>query len=48
VIAENNEVKLALSVGELAKLFEPAGYQGTAQTLIDRIVGTLQNRTGKR
>jgi hypothetical protein len=41
-------VKLSLSVGELAKLFEPMSYQGSAQTFVDRIIGSLQNRTGKR
>jgi len=48
VLAENNQVTLSLSVGELAKLFEPMAYQGSAQTLIDRIVGSLQVRPGKR
>jgi 3-carboxy-cis,cis-muconate cycloisomerase len=48
VLAENNQVTLALSVGELAKIFEPMAYQGAAQTLIDRIVGSLQLRPGKR
>jgi 3-carboxy-cis,cis-muconate cycloisomerase len=48
VLAEDDRVKLSLSVGELAKLFEPMAYQGAAQTLIDRIVGSLQGRGGKR
>ena len=48
VLAEDDRVKLSLSVGELAKLFEPATYQGSAQTFVDRIIGSLQNRTGKR
>jgi 3-carboxy-cis,cis-muconate cycloisomerase len=48
VLAENNQVSLSLSPGELAKLFEPMAYQGAAQTLIDRIVGSLQLRPGKR
>jgi len=48
VLAEDDQVTLSLSVGELAKLFEPMGYQGAAQTLIDRIVGSLQGRGGKR
>jgi hypothetical protein len=34
--------------GELAKLFEPMAYQGAAQTIFDRIVGSLQLRPGKR
>jgi 3-carboxy-cis,cis-muconate cycloisomerase len=48
VLGEDDRVKLALSVGEIAKLFEPMTYQGAAQTLIDRIVGSLQGRGGKR
>jgi 3-carboxy-cis,cis-muconate cycloisomerase len=48
VLGEDEQVKLHLSVGELAKLFEPMGYQGAAQTFIDRIVGSLPGRTGKR
>ena len=48
VLAEDDQVTLSLSVGELARLFEPMGYQGAAQTFIDRIVGSLQGRGGKR
>jgi 3-carboxy-cis,cis-muconate cycloisomerase len=48
VLGEDDQVKLSLTVGELAKLFEPMGYQGAAQTFIDRIVGSLHARTGKR
>ena len=48
VVGEDDRVKLSLSVGELAKLFEPMGYQGVAQTFIDRIAGSLQGRGGKR
>ena len=46
--AEDKRREALLSVGELAKLFEPMGYQGVAQTFIDRIVGALQVRAGKR
>jgi 3-carboxy-cis,cis-muconate cycloisomerase len=46
VLREDDQVKL--SVGELAKLFEPMGYQGAAHTFIDRIVGALHARAGKR
>jgi hypothetical protein len=28
--------------------FEPLSYRGVAQTFIDRIVGALQARSGKR
>ncbi len=48
VLGEDERVKPHLSVGELARLFEPMNYQGSAQTFIDRIVGSLQLRTGKR
>jgi 3-carboxy-cis,cis-muconate cycloisomerase len=48
VVGEDDRVKLSLSVGELAKLFEPMGYQGVAQTFIDRIAGSLQGRGDKR
>jgi adenylosuccinate lyase len=48
VLIEDDRVKLSLSVGELARLFEPATYQGSAQTFVDRTIGSLQNRTSKR
>jgi 3-carboxy-cis,cis-muconate cycloisomerase len=48
VLGEDDQVKLSLSIGELAKLFEPMAYQGAAQTFIDRIVGLLQARAGRR
>ena len=48
VMAEDNRVKRQLTVGELAKLFEPMAYQGAAQTFIDRLIGSLQARGGKR
>jgi 3-carboxy-cis,cis-muconate cycloisomerase len=48
ILGEDERVKLNLSIGELARLFEPAGYQGAAQTLIDRIIGSLQGRSARR
>ena len=48
VMAEDDRVKRQLTVGELAKLFEPMAYQGVAQTFIDRLIGSLQARGGKR
>jgi 3-carboxy-cis,cis-muconate cycloisomerase len=48
VMAEDDRVKRQLTVGELAKLFEPMAYQGAAQTFIDRLIGSLQARGGKR
>ena len=48
VVAEDERVKRLLTRDELAKLFEPMAYQGAAQTFIDHIVGSLQERGGKR
>jgi 3-carboxy-cis,cis-muconate cycloisomerase len=48
LLAHDERVRPHLSVGELAKLFEPMAYQGAAQTFIDRIVGALHGRPGKR
>src|SRR5207342_2466005 len=48
VMAEDDRVKRQLTVAELAKLFEPMAYQGAAQTFIDRLIGSLQARGGKR
>jgi 3-carboxy-cis,cis-muconate cycloisomerase len=48
VLGDDDLVKRCLSIGELAKLFEPMAYQGVAQTLIERIVVSLQGRGGKR
>ena len=48
MLAEDERVEPHLNVGDLAKLFEPMGYQGSAQTFIDRMVGSLQLRTSKR
>jgi 3-carboxy-cis,cis-muconate cycloisomerase len=48
VLGEDDRVKLSLSVGEIAKLFEPTVHQGAAQSMIDRIIGSLQARGGKR
>src|SRR5262245_17339288 len=48
VLDEDDQVTLWFSGGELAKLCEPMRYQGSAQTFIDRMVGSLQGRGGKR
>jgi 3-carboxy-cis,cis-muconate cycloisomerase len=48
VLIEDERVKKYLTVGELARLFEPMTYQGVAQTFFDRIVGQLQGRATKR
>ena len=41
-------VTAQLTPGELARLFELMGYQGAAQTFIDRQIGSLQSRAIKR
>jgi 3-carboxy-cis,cis-muconate cycloisomerase len=48
VLREDARVSLHLTLGELARLFELMGYQGAAQTFIDRQIGTLQGRAPKR
>ena len=48
VLREDARVTAQLTPGELARLFELMGYQGTAQTLIDRQIGSLQVRAAKR
>jgi 3-carboxy-cis,cis-muconate cycloisomerase len=48
VLGEDERVRRCLSLGELAKLFEPIAYQGVGQTLIERIVVSLQGRGGRR
>jgi 3-carboxy-cis,cis-muconate cycloisomerase len=48
VLREDETVSATLSAGELAKLFEPLAHQGAAQVFIDRIAGSLRDRTVKR
>jgi 3-carboxy-cis,cis-muconate cycloisomerase len=48
VLGEDTRVQQHFRIGELAKLFEPMGYQGVSQTLIDRIVGSLQLRASAK
>jgi 3-carboxy-cis,cis-muconate cycloisomerase len=48
VLGEETRVQQHFRIGELAKLFEPMGYQGVSQTLIDRIVGSLQLRASAK
>jgi 3-carboxy-cis,cis-muconate cycloisomerase len=48
VLREDTRVTLHLTLGELARLFELMGYQGAAQTFIDRQIGALQGRASKR
>jgi 3-carboxy-cis,cis-muconate cycloisomerase len=44
VLAANSEVTAHLDAEQLAKLFEPMAYQGVAQTLIDRLLGSLDQK----
>ena len=37
-----------MTPGELARLFELMGYQGVAQTYIDRLIGSVGARVPKR
>ena len=47
LLAQDERVRPHLSVGEIARLFEPMAYQGAAQTFIDRTVGSLHGRPGR-
>ena len=48
VMREDARITAQLTPGELARLFELMGYQGAAQTFIDRQIGALQTRATKR
>ena len=48
ILAEDPRVTRHMTPGELARLFELLGYQGVAQTYIDRLIGSLGSRTPKR
>ena len=48
ILAEDPRVTAHMTPGELARLFELMGYQGVAQTYIDRLIGSLGSRTPKR
>jgi 3-carboxy-cis,cis-muconate cycloisomerase len=48
VMREDARITAQLTPGELARLFELMGYQGAAQTFIDRQIGALQGRAAKR
>src|SRR5262249_20438608 len=47
-LREDLRIGAQITVGELARLFELMGYQGAAQTFIDRQIGSLQGRAPKR
>jgi 3-carboxy-cis,cis-muconate cycloisomerase len=48
VLAADERVTAHLSTADLARMFEPMAYQGTAQTFIERQVASLQERGPKR
>jgi 3-carboxy-cis,cis-muconate cycloisomerase len=48
VLADDPRVAAQMTPGELARLFELMGYQGVAQTFIDRLIGSLGPRAAKR
>jgi 3-carboxy-cis,cis-muconate cycloisomerase len=48
VLGEDARVTAHLSGPTLGRLFEPMSYQGTAQTFIDRLVGSLKTGASKR
>jgi 3-carboxy-cis,cis-muconate cycloisomerase len=48
ILAEDPRVTTHMTPGELARLFELMGYQGVAQTYIDRLIGSLGSRMPKR
>jgi 3-carboxy-cis,cis-muconate cycloisomerase len=48
VLGEDPRVTAHLSGPVLGRLFEPMSYQGTAQTFIDRLVGSLKAGASKR
>ena len=48
ILAEDTRVTAHMTPGELARLFELMGYQGVAQTYIDRLIASLGSRVPKR
>jgi 3-carboxy-cis,cis-muconate cycloisomerase len=44
VIAKDPKISVHLSADRLAKLFEPMGYQGASQALIDRLLASLDEK----
>jgi 3-carboxy-cis,cis-muconate cycloisomerase len=48
VLLADARVTAHLPAPVLARLFEPMSHQGTAQTFIDRLIGTLRTSAGKR
>jgi 3-carboxy-cis,cis-muconate cycloisomerase len=44
VLAKDTKVTAHLSADRLTKLFEPMAYQGASQTLIDRLLASLDKK----
>jgi len=44
VLAKDTKVTAHLSANKLTKLFEPVAYQGASQTLIDRLLASLDDK----
>jgi 3-carboxy-cis,cis-muconate cycloisomerase len=44
VLTADPKISAYLSADQLTKLFEPMGYQGASQTLIDRLLASLDER----
>jgi 3-carboxy-cis,cis-muconate cycloisomerase len=44
VLADDARVTAHLDAARLAKLFEPMAYQGVSQTLIDRLLASLDDK----
>ena len=43
VLTDDPKVTAHLDSGKIAKLFDPTAYQGVSQTLIDRLLASLEN-----
>jgi 3-carboxy-cis,cis-muconate cycloisomerase len=44
VLTKDPKVTAHLSADRLAKLFEPMAYQGVSQSLIDRLLASLDDK----
>ena len=46
VLTDDSKVTAHLGAEEIAKLFEPMAWQGVSQTLIDRLLASLDKSYG--
>ena len=44
MLTEDPKVTAHLDADQIAKLFEPMAYQGASQTLIDRLLASLDEK----